>query len=138
MHESCASNTFISPLSAFEGVTPLGQEERYSPDTLYEKINGRAPTYPAFNFQELRSRSFSIPGAAGHSVGAYLYRMPPSTECLWYFFIGERAIRHRDLLRSGRIPGRHGFLFPAGEPLFCVKRQFVLHRRGSGGYCPEA
>ena len=69
------AETRPGPLEGFDGVVAMGAVETYTPTTLYEKINGRAPTYDAFNFRELLARSFSIPGHAGQFVDVYLYRM---------------------------------------------------------------
>ncbi|MCX6894002.1 MAG: hypothetical protein NTZ16_00510 [Verrucomicrobia bacterium] len=53
------------------GIKPMGDTEFYSADTLYEKIDGRAPAYLGFNFQNLRTRSFEVLGAAGSFVDVY-------------------------------------------------------------------
>jgi hypothetical protein len=55
------------------GIKPMGDTEFYSADTLYEKIDGRAPAYLGFNFQNLRTRSFEVLGAAGSFVDVYEY-----------------------------------------------------------------
>ncbi len=57
------------------GEKPTGPTEFYSTDTLYEKINGRAPAYQDFNFQQLRCRSFAVPGESTGYVDVYEYRM---------------------------------------------------------------
>jgi len=57
------------------GIKPMGKTEFYNPDNLFEKIDGRAPAYLGFNFQALRSRSFSVDGADGSFVDVYEYRM---------------------------------------------------------------
>ena len=54
---------------------PMGPTERYVPDTLYEKINGRAPAYMEYNFQELTCRSFTVKGTPADFVDIYLFRM---------------------------------------------------------------
>ena len=53
------------------GIKPMGDTEFYNADTLYEKIDGRAPAYLGFNFQSLRCRSFELLGAAGSFVDVY-------------------------------------------------------------------
>lgn len=55
------------------GIKPMGDTEFYNAETLYEKINGRAPAYLGFNFQSLRTRSFEVLGAAGSYVDVYEY-----------------------------------------------------------------
>jgi hypothetical protein len=56
------------------GLKPMSDTEFYGPDNLFEKIDGRAPAYLSFNFQQLRCRSFSIAGTAGSFVDVYEYR----------------------------------------------------------------
>ena len=60
---------------AIPGLKPMGPTEFYSADNLFEKIDGRAPAYLAFNFQQLRNRTFSIDGLAGSFVDVYEFRM---------------------------------------------------------------
>jgi len=58
-----------------ESVSPMGETEHYLPDNLFEKINGRAPAYLEFNFQELTCRSFTIDGISGQFIDVYIYTM---------------------------------------------------------------
>ena len=57
------------------GMEPLGPTEHYTPETLYEKINGRAPAYTEFGFQELTARSFGIPGQPGQYLDVFVFTM---------------------------------------------------------------
>jgi hypothetical protein len=57
-----------------DGLKPMGDTEFYNADNLFEKIDGRAPAYLGFNFQNLRCRSFSVAGAGGSFVDVYEYR----------------------------------------------------------------
>ena len=59
---------------ALAGTQPMGPTEFYTSDTLYEKIDGRAPAYQGFNVQQLRCRSFAVTAAAGSYVDVYEYR----------------------------------------------------------------
>ena len=59
---------------ALAGTKPMGPTEFYTSDTLYEKIDGRAPAYQGFNVQQLRCRSFAVAAAAGSYVDVYEYR----------------------------------------------------------------
>jgi hypothetical protein len=63
----------ILPLA--DGLVPLDGTEYYTEDTLYEKINGRAPAYFEYGFQELTSRSFALEGNDGEYVDIYLFKM---------------------------------------------------------------
>jgi len=53
----------------------MGPTEIYTPDTLFEKINGRAPAYLEFNFRELTSRSFSLTMRGGQFIDVFIYWM---------------------------------------------------------------
>jgi hypothetical protein len=57
-----------------DGLKPMSDTEFYNADNLFEKIDGRAPAYLNFNFQQLRCRSFSITGTSGSFVDVYEYR----------------------------------------------------------------
>ena len=57
-----------------DGLQPMSATEFYNANNLYEKIDGRASAYLAFNFQQLRCRSFSVAGAAGAFVDLFEYR----------------------------------------------------------------
>jgi len=59
---------------ALAGTKPMGDTEFYNSDNLYEKIDGRAPAYQAFNVQQLRCRSFSLKAAPDSYVDIYEYR----------------------------------------------------------------
>ena len=71
------------------GLSPMGPTEVYDVETLYEKINGRAPAYLQFNFQELTSRSFLIDGSGGDFIDAYLFRMDSPINAFGIFSIGR-------------------------------------------------
>jgi hypothetical protein len=58
-----------------DSVAPLGPTEHYTPDTLYEKINGQAEGYLSFDFRRLRCRTFGLPGGAGAYIDVYEYDM---------------------------------------------------------------
>jgi hypothetical protein len=55
------------------GLEPMGATEFYGPDNLFEKIDGRAPAYIGFNFQELRCRFFAVVGSKGSFVDVFEY-----------------------------------------------------------------
>jgi len=57
-----------------DGLKPMSDTEFYYADNLFEKIDGRAPAYLNFNFQNLRCRSFSVIGTSGSYVDVYEYR----------------------------------------------------------------
>lgn len=58
-----------------DGLEPMSPTEFYNADTLYEKINGRAPAYFEFDFQSLRARSFTINDQPGAFIDVFDYDM---------------------------------------------------------------
>ncbi len=57
------------------GVDPISDTEFYTAETLFEKINGRAPAYFEFEFQSLRARSFGISGNEGSFIDVLEFEM---------------------------------------------------------------
>ena len=99
---------------ALAGIKPMGPTEFYSPDTLYEKIDGRAPAYLGFNFQQLRCRSFGIDGTKGSYVDVYEYRMDTPVNAFG-IFSQERDANGKpvDFAPDG-YSGEMGFFFRQG------------------------
>jgi hypothetical protein len=60
-------------LDAVSGVTPASAVESYDPDTLSDKIDGKAELYLAAHFKEMSCRAFTAPDGA--RVQAYVYAM---------------------------------------------------------------
>ncbi|HOW97608.1 MAG TPA: hypothetical protein P5567_02210 [Kiritimatiellia bacterium] len=58
-----------------EGMTALGPSEYFDPDTLYEKIDGRAELYLPAGFRSLECRRLGIPGDEDSVVETFLYDM---------------------------------------------------------------
>jgi hypothetical protein len=99
---------------ALTGIKPMGETEFYSPDTLYEKIDGRAPAYLGFNFQQLRSRSFAVEASKGSYVDVYEYRMDSPVNAFGIFSI-ERDPKGKPLdFAPDGYAGEMGFFFRQG------------------------
>ena len=97
------------------GATPMGETEFYSADTLYEKINGRAPAYLEFGFQQLRSRSFAGTPDKGSFVDVYEYRMNSPVNAFGIFAI-ERDPEGRPLdFAPDGYSGDMGYFFRQGN-----------------------
>lgn len=97
------------------GATPMGDTEFYSPETLYEKIDGRAPAYLEFGFQQLRCRSFSEPGNAGSYVDVYEYRMDSPVNAFGIFAL-ERDPTGKPLdFAPDGYSGEMGYFFRQGN-----------------------
>jgi hypothetical protein len=96
------------------GLKPMSDTEFYSADNLFEKIDGRAPAYLNFNFQNLRCRSFSVVGSAGSFVDVYEYRFDTPVNAFGMFSLerdpkGEPLAFAPDGYASGM-----GFFFRQG------------------------
>ena len=70
---------------ALTGTKPMGDTEFYTADSLYEKIDGRAPAYQSFNVVTLRCRSFSVTAAPGSYVDVYEYRFDNPVDAFGMF-----------------------------------------------------
>lgn len=97
------------------GATPMGDTEFYSADTLYEKIDGRAPAYLEFGFQQLRSRSFAEPANKGSFVDVYEYRMDSPVNAFGIFAL-ERDPEGKPLdFAPDGYSGEMGYFFRQGN-----------------------
>ena len=97
------------------GTKPAGDTEFYSPDSLYEKIDGRAPAYIEFHFQQLRTRSFSVPDNGGSYVDVYEYRMDSPVNAFGIFAL-ERDPDGKPLdFATDGYSGEMGFFFRQGN-----------------------
>ena len=96
------------------GLQPLGPTEFYNAGNLYEKINGRAPAYLGFNFQELRCRSFAVPGAPDSFVDIYEFNFDSPVNAFG-MFASERDPKGDvvDFAPDG-YAGEMGFFFRQG------------------------
>ena len=54
---------------------PFSAPEHFGPDTLYEKIDGRADLYLASGFDSLRAQRFTLPGSADNWIEVFVYDM---------------------------------------------------------------
>lgn len=99
---------------ALAGIKPMSATEFYNTDTLYEKIDGRAPAYQGFNFQQLRCRSFSVLAAAGSYVDVYEYRFDNPIDAFGMFAL-ERDPKGKptDFATDG-YSGEMGYFFRQG------------------------
>ena len=102
------------------GIKPMSDTEFYNADTLYEKIDGRAPAYLGFNFQNLRSRSFEILGVAGSYVDVYEYHFDTPINAFG-MFATERDAKGKllDFAPDG-YAGEMGFFFRQGACYFQI------------------
>ncbi|WP_428566102.1 MAG: DUF6599 family protein [Solidesulfovibrio sp. DCME] len=63
-------------LDALAGATPAGPVESYDPETLSDRIDGKAELYLAANFKEMSVRPFSLPDGARLDASVYAQAAP--------------------------------------------------------------
>ena len=96
------------------GVKPMSDTEFYNSDNLYEKIDGRAPAYQAFNIQQLRCRSFAVNAAPGSYVDVYEYRFDTPVNAFGMFSL-ERDPKGKPLdFAPDGYSGGMGYFFRQG------------------------
>jgi hypothetical protein len=96
------------------GIKPMSATEFYNADNLFEKIDGRAPAYQAFNIQQLRSRSFSVTAATGSFVDVYEYRFDTPVNAFGMFAM-ERDPKGKPLdFAPDGYSGELGYFFRQG------------------------
>jgi hypothetical protein len=78
------------------GIAPLSPPERFNPDTLYEKINGRADLYLSSGFVSLNTQRFALDSTPGVWVEVFVYDMATPENAFSVFSMqrreGARAI----------------------------------------------
>jgi hypothetical protein len=105
------------------GVVPLTPEERYGPNTLSDKIDGKADLYLSAGFRGLKSRRFSLAGDSRRWLERYVYDMGG--------FRGAYAVysaQRRSNIQPVPWTG-HGYL--AGNALFFVHGPFYVEIIGA-------
>jgi len=110
--QAAAGSPVAQPIE-IPGTKPMGETEFYSADTLYEKINGRAPAYLDFGFQHLRCRSFSLPD--GSYADVHEYRMDSPVNAFGIFALErDPAGKPLDFVADG-YSGEMGYFFRQGD-----------------------
>ena len=72
------------------GMAPFSPPERFGPDTLYEKINGRADLYLSSGFVSLNTQRFSMDSTAGNWVEVFVYDMATAENAFSVFSMQRR------------------------------------------------
>jgi hypothetical protein len=84
-----ASSQTASFLADLQGYSALSNIESYTPETLSDKIDGKAELYLASGFQEMSCRSFSPGDSSQARVETFLYAME-SPKDAFAVFSGQR------------------------------------------------
>lgn len=73
-----------------DGMAALGPSEFFDPDTLYEKIDGRAELYLPAGFQSLECRRLGLPDDEDSVVEVFLYDMGSARSAYAVFSLQQR------------------------------------------------
>ena len=82
--------------TADSDVAPLSAAEKFDPDTLYEKINGRADLYLASGFVSLNTQRFAMNASAGSWVEVFIYDMATPANAFSVFSMQRREDARTD------------------------------------------
>ena len=97
------------------GLKPMGPTEFYSPENLFEKIDGRAPAYLGFNFVQLRSRSFEVTGSGGSFIDVFEFRMDSPANAFGIFSLERDPLGKPVNFAPDGYSGELGFYFRQGN-----------------------
>ena len=112
-----ADRSFQEILPLGDGLLPMGETEVYSVDTLYEKINGRAPAYFEYNFQELTQPLVLTRKCRGRIPGYLPVQDGFAFECFRYFFRGTGCFEPSIGFCGRRVQQRKRILHAPGKRL---------------------
>ena len=92
----------------------MSPTEFYNSDNLFEKIDGRAPAYQGFNFQQLRCRTFTVVASKDSFVEVFEYRFDSPVDAFGMFAL-ERDPKGQPLeFAPDGYSGEMGYFFRQG------------------------
>ena len=89
--------------TAGSAIAPFSLPERFGPDTLYEKINGRADLYLSSGFASLKTQRFSVDKTGGAWVEVFVYDMATPENAFSVFSMQRRE----DAEAAGIVPNAY-------------------------------
>lgn len=105
------------------GMAPFSPPERFSPDTLYEKINGRADLYLSSGFVSLNTQRFSMHKTTGNWVEVFVYDMATAENAFSVFSMQRRE--------DAQAAGIVSTAYRTENALFMVHNNFYLEIIGT-------
>jgi hypothetical protein len=78
------------PISLPEGMKPMTPPEIFNPDTLYQKINGKAELYLSAGFKQLKSQRIQPKQKPDLWMEAYIYKMETSSNAFSVYSMQRR------------------------------------------------
>ena len=109
--------------TAGSGIAPFSLPERFGPDTLYEKINGRADLYLSSGFASLKTQRFSIDKTGGAWAEVFVYDMATPENAFSVFSMQRRE----DAEAAGIVPNA----YRTENAMFLAHEQFYLEIIGA-------
>ena len=109
--------------TAESGITPFSLPERFGPDTLYEKINGRADLYLSSGFASLKTQRFGMNKTVGVWVEVFVYDMATPENAFSVFSMQRRE----GAQAAGIVPNA----YRTENALFLAHEQFYLELIGT-------
>ena len=104
-------------------MAPFSAPERFGPDTLYEKINGRADLYLSSGFVSLDTQRFSMDQTAGNWVEVFAYDMATPENAFSVFSMQRRE--------GAQAAGIVSNAYRTENALFLAHEQFYLEIIGT-------
>jgi hypothetical protein len=105
------------------GIHPFSPPERFGPDTLYEKINGRADLYLSSGFVSLDTQRFAMAGDQGAWVELFVYDMATPANAFSVFSMQRREGARAD----DTVPNA----YRTENALFMTQENFYLELIGT-------
>jgi len=93
----------------------MGPTELYNAETLFEKINGRAPAYIEFSFQELTTRSFSLTQQNGQFIDIFIFWMDQPLSAFGIFSLERDPTAAAVDFASDGYRSEMGYFFRTGR-----------------------
>jgi hypothetical protein len=104
-------------------IIPFSPPEHFSPDTLYEKIDGRADLYLASGFVSLSAQRYTMPDAAGNWIEVFVYDMQTPENAFSVYSMQRRE----EATADDRLPNA----YHTENALFLVQGNFYLELIGT-------
>jgi hypothetical protein len=95
------------------GLSPLGPVETFGPETLSDKIDGKAELYLASGFKDLAWQAFAGAGGQGR-VDLYLYEMASADAAFAVFSGQRRSDAHKSALAENAYTTQNALFFVHG------------------------
>jgi hypothetical protein len=98
-----------------EGFTPLTPAQSYGPETLSDKIDGKAELYLSAGFKEMSCRSFGLGAGGATHVDVYLYDMGSAPNAYAVFSGQRRAGSPNSSLTANAYTTANALFFTQGK-----------------------